>query len=130
MHLYILKEYSRQLLIVLGAYFLLLVLIPNDVEIIWLCCAFFKICNLFFFLLPYDPVSVSISNLYPGCENVSVRSRSMMFEPGLTKGMLEVFVSPAHHSHCSADDQSTKAIDVQNAYLNGNIWINHIMIYF
>lgn len=64
-------------------------------------------------------VSVSISNLYPGCENVSVRSRSMMFEPGLTKGMLEVFVSPSHHSHCSMDDQSTKAIEIQNAYLNG-----------
>ncbi|KAH0628215.1 hypothetical protein JD844_009082 [Phrynosoma platyrhinos] len=64
-------------------------------------------------------VSVSITNLYPGCENVSVRSRSMMFEPGLTKGMLEVFVSPSHHSHCSTDDQSTKAIDVQNANLNG-----------
>uniref|UniRef100_A0A8D2JAE6 non-specific serine/threonine protein kinase n=1 Tax=Varanus komodoensis TaxID=61221 RepID=A0A8D2JAE6_VARKO len=64
-------------------------------------------------------VSVSITNLYPGCENVSVRSRSMMFEPGLTKGMLEVFVSPSHHSHCSTDDQSTKAIDIQNAYLNG-----------
>ncbi|XP_065406492.1 death-associated protein kinase 1 isoform X2 [Chrysemys picta bellii] len=64
-------------------------------------------------------VSVSITNLYPGCENVSVRSRSMMFEPGLTKGVLEVFVSPSHHSHCSADDQSTKAIDIQNAYLNG-----------
>ncbi|XP_070598882.1 death-associated protein kinase 1 [Erythrolamprus reginae] len=71
-------------------------------------------------------VSVSISNLYPGCENVSVRSRSMMFEPGLTKGMLEVFVSPSHHSHCSMDDQSTKGLDVQNAYLNGigdfSIW--------
>uniref|UniRef100_A0A493U3E6 Death associated protein kinase 1 n=1 Tax=Anas platyrhynchos platyrhynchos TaxID=8840 RepID=A0A493U3E6_ANAPP len=71
-------------------------------------------------------VSVSITNLYPGCENVSVRSRSMMFEPGLTKGVLEAFVSPAHHSHFSADDQSTKAIDVQNAYLNGvgdfSIW--------
>ncbi|MBZ3890073.1 Death-associated protein kinase 1, partial [Sciurus carolinensis] len=64
-------------------------------------------------------VSVSINNLYPGCENVSVRSRSMMFEPGLTKGMLEVFVAPSHHPHCSTDDQSTKAIDVQNAYLNG-----------
>ncbi|XP_074851244.1 death-associated protein kinase 1 isoform X2 [Carettochelys insculpta] len=63
-------------------------------------------------------VSVSITNLYPGCENVSVRSRSMMFEPGLTKGMLEAFVSPSHPSHCSADDQSTKAIDIQNAYLN------------
>ncbi|NXJ07747.1 DAPK1 kinase, partial [Odontophorus gujanensis] len=71
-------------------------------------------------------VSVSITNLYPGCENVSVRSRSMMFEPGLTKGVLEAFVSPAHHSHFSADDQSTKAIDIQNAYLNGvgdfSIW--------
>ncbi|XP_047936456.1 death-associated protein kinase 1 isoform X1 [Anser cygnoides] len=71
-------------------------------------------------------VSVSITNLYPGCENVSVRSRSMMFEPGLTKGVLEAFVSPAHHSPFSADDQSTKAIDVQNAYLNGvgdfSIW--------
>ncbi|EMP39343.1 Death-associated protein kinase 1 [Chelonia mydas] len=65
-------------------------------------------------------VSVSITNLYPGCENVSVRSRSMMFEPGLTKGMLEAFVSPSHHSHCSADDQSTKAIDIQNAYLNAS----------
>lgn len=42
-----------------------------------------------------------------------------MFEPGLTKGMLEVFVAPSHHLHCSADDQSTKAIDIQNAYLNG-----------
>ncbi|XP_073084846.1 death-associated protein kinase 1 isoform X1 [Manis javanica] len=64
-------------------------------------------------------VSVSISTLYPGCENVSVRSRSMMFEPGLTKGTLEVLVAPSHHPHCSADDQSTKAIDIQNAYLNG-----------
>uniref|UniRef100_A0A8C3K5A7 Death-associated protein kinase 1 n=1 Tax=Calidris pygmaea TaxID=425635 RepID=A0A8C3K5A7_9CHAR len=63
-------------------------------------------------------VSVSITNLYPGCENVSVRSRSMMFEPGLTKGVLEAFVSPAHHSHFSADDQSTKAIDIQNASLH------------
>lgn len=42
-----------------------------------------------------------------------------MFEPGLTKGMLEVFVAPSHHLLCSADDQSTKAIDIQNAYLNG-----------
>ncbi|XP_006898936.1 PREDICTED: death-associated protein kinase 1 isoform X2 [Elephantulus edwardii] len=63
-------------------------------------------------------VSVSINNLCPGCENVSVRSRSMMFEPGLTKGVLGVFVAPPHHSHSSADDQSTKAIDIQNAYLN------------
>ncbi|NWV03248.1 DAPK1 kinase, partial [Ptilonorhynchus violaceus] len=71
-------------------------------------------------------VSVSITNLYPGCENVSVRSRSMMFEPGLTKGVLETFVSPAHHSHFSSDDQSTKAIDIQNACLHGvgdfSIW--------
>ncbi|XP_054254183.1 death-associated protein kinase 1 isoform X1 [Indicator indicator] len=71
-------------------------------------------------------VSVSITNLYPGCENVSVRSRSMMFEPGLTKGVLEAFVSPAHHSHFSADDQSTKAIEIQNACLHGigdfSIW--------
>lgn len=43
----------------------------------------------------------------------------MMFEPGLTKGMLEEFVAPSHHLHCSTDDQSTKAIDIQNAYLNG-----------
>ncbi|PIO36826.1 hypothetical protein AB205_0120630 [Aquarana catesbeiana] len=64
-------------------------------------------------------VSVSICDLYPGCENVSVRSRSMMFEPGLTKGVLEVFVSPSNHPHCSIDDQSTKAIDIQNANLNG-----------
>ncbi|KAI1239905.1 hypothetical protein IHE44_0011343 [Lamprotornis superbus] len=71
-------------------------------------------------------LSVSITNLYPGCENVSVRSRSMMFEPGLTKGVLETFVSPAHHSHFSSDDQSTKAIDIQNACLHGvgdfSIW--------
>ncbi|NXP04695.1 DAPK1 kinase, partial [Thinocorus orbignyianus] len=71
-------------------------------------------------------VSVSITNLYPGCENVSVRSRSMMFEPGLTKGVLEAFVAPAHHSHFSADDQSTKSIDIQNASLHGvgdfSIW--------
>lgn len=42
-----------------------------------------------------------------------------MFEPGLTKGVLEAFVSPAHHSHFSADDQSTKAIEIQNACLHG-----------
>nr|XP_015195615.1 PREDICTED: death-associated protein kinase 1 [Lepisosteus oculatus]XP_015195616.1 PREDICTED: death-associated protein kinase 1 [Lepisosteus oculatus]XP_015195617.1 PREDICTED: death-associated protein kinase 1 [Lepisosteus oculatus]XP_015195618.1 PREDICTED: death-associated protein kinase 1 [Lepisosteus oculatus] len=69
-------------------------------------------------------VSVSISNLYPGCENVSVRSRSMMFEPSLTKGVLEVF-SPMHNSS-AADDQSTKAIEIQNANINGvgdfNVW--------
>lgn len=67
----------------------------------------------------WPTVSVSINNLYPGCENVSVRSRSMMFEPGLTKGVLEVFGAPSHHPHCATDDQSTKAIDIQNAYLNG-----------
>lgn len=43
----------------------------------------------------------------------------MMFEPGLTEGTLEVLVAPSHHPYCSADDQSTKAIDIQNAYLNG-----------
>ncbi|KAM6149584.1 LOW QUALITY PROTEIN: death-associated protein kinase 1-like [Erethizon dorsatum] len=58
------------------------------------------------------------SDLYPGCENVSRRSRSMMFEPGLTKGALEVFAALFHHPHCSADGQCTKAIDMQNAYLN------------
>ncbi|KAF3817896.1 hypothetical protein GH733_013745 [Mirounga leonina] len=43
----------------------------------------------------------------------------MMFEPGLTRGTLEVLVAPPQHPHCAADDQSTKAIDIQNAYLNG-----------
>ncbi|XP_050967210.1 death-associated protein kinase 1 [Labeo rohita] len=70
-------------------------------------------------------VSVSISNLYPGCENVSVRSRSMMFEPSLTKGVLEVF-SPVHNALSTADDTATKAIDIQNANVNGvgdfSIW--------
>ncbi|KAK2911778.1 hypothetical protein Q8A67_003911 [Cirrhinus molitorella] len=70
-------------------------------------------------------VSVSISNLYPGCENVSVRSRSMMFEPSLTKGVLEVF-SPVHNAISTADDTATKAIDIQNANVNGvgdfSIW--------
>ncbi|KAK2845560.1 hypothetical protein Q7C36_010414 [Tachysurus vachellii] len=63
-------------------------------------------------------VSVSISNLYPGCENVSVRSRSMMFEPSLTKGVLEVF-TPAHSSLNAADDTATKAIDIHTANVNG-----------
>ncbi|CAM4539311.1 unnamed protein product [Leuciscus chuanchicus] len=63
-------------------------------------------------------VSVSISNLYPGCENVSVRSRSMMFEPSLTKGVLEVF-SPVHNALSTADDTATKAIDIQNTNVNG-----------
>ncbi|PWA24198.1 hypothetical protein CCH79_00016264 [Gambusia affinis] len=74
--------------------------------------------------LPNSPVnskpavSVSISNLYPGCENVSVRSRSMMFEPSLTKGVLEVF-SPVHSALSAADDQATKAIDIQHANIHG-----------
>ncbi|MCJ8746934.1 hypothetical protein PDJAM_G00147570 [Pangasius djambal] len=63
-------------------------------------------------------VSVSISNLYPGCENVSVRSRSMMFEPSLTKGVLEVF-TPVHSSLNTADDTATKAIDIHTASVNG-----------
>uniref|UniRef100_A0A4W5L1B1 Death-associated protein kinase 1 n=1 Tax=Hucho hucho TaxID=62062 RepID=A0A4W5L1B1_9TELE len=63
-------------------------------------------------------VSVSISNLYPGCENVSVRSRSMMFEPSLTKGVLEVF-SPVTNALSSADDLATRAIDIQNTNING-----------
>uniref|UniRef100_A0A674NFT6 Death-associated protein kinase 1 n=1 Tax=Takifugu rubripes TaxID=31033 RepID=A0A674NFT6_TAKRU len=63
------------------------------------------------------PVSVSISNLYPGCENVSVRSRSMMFEPSLTKGVLEVF-SPVHSALSTADEQATKAIDIQHANIH------------
>uniref|UniRef100_A0A8C4NVR3 non-specific serine/threonine protein kinase n=1 Tax=Dicentrarchus labrax TaxID=13489 RepID=A0A8C4NVR3_DICLA len=63
-------------------------------------------------------VSVSISNLYPGCENVSVRSRSMMFEPSLTKGVLEVF-SPVHNALSTADEQATKAIDIQHANIHG-----------
>ncbi|XP_018614684.1 death-associated protein kinase 1 [Scleropages formosus] len=63
-------------------------------------------------------VSASISNLYPGCENVSVRSRSMMFEPSLTKGVLEVF-SPVHSALSAADEQATKAVDIQTASLSG-----------
>lgn len=63
-------------------------------------------------------MSVSISNLYPGCENVSVRSRSMMFEPSLTKGVLEVF-SPVHNALSMADEQATKAIDIQHASVHG-----------
>ena len=61
---------------------------------------------------------MSISNLYPGCENVSVRSRSMMFEPSLTKGVLEVF-SPVHNALSSADELATRAIDIQNTNING-----------
>nr|XP_061811567.1 death-associated protein kinase 1-like isoform X1 [Nerophis lumbriciformis] len=66
-------------------------------------------------------VSVSISNLYPGCENVSVRSRSMMFEPSLTKGVLEVF-APAHGGlspAAAADDLATRAVDIQHANIHG-----------
>lgn len=70
-------------------------------------------CFYFCFYL----VSVSISNLYPGCENVSVRSRSMMFEPSLTKGVLEVF-SPVHSTLSTTDEQATKAIDIQHANIH------------
>lgn len=63
-------------------------------------------------------VSVSITNLYPGCENVSVRSRSMMFEPSLTKGVLEVF-TPVHNALSTTDDTATKAIEIQIANVNG-----------
>ncbi|TNN48699.1 Death-associated protein kinase 1 [Liparis tanakae] len=63
-------------------------------------------------------VSASISNLYPGCENVSVRSRSMMFEPSLTKGVLEVF-SPVTAALSATDDQATRAIDIQHGNING-----------
>lgn len=63
-------------------------------------------------------VSASISNLYPGCENVSVRSRSMMFEPSLTKGVLEVF-SPVTNALSTADEQATKAIDIQHTNIHG-----------
>lgn len=66
---------------------------------------------------PLCLVSMSISNLYPGCENVSVRSRSMMFEPSLTKGVLEVF-SPVHNALSTADEQATKAIDIQHANIH------------
>ncbi|KAJ8286905.1 hypothetical protein GJAV_G00044740 [Gymnothorax javanicus] len=63
-------------------------------------------------------VSLSISSLYPGCENVSVRSRSMKFEPSLAKGAMEG-CSPSHGSLSTKDDQSTRAIDIQNANVNG-----------
>lgn len=73
-------------------------------------------------------VSVSISNLYPGCENVSVRSRSMMFEPSLTKGVLEVF-SPVHSALSTADEQATKAIDIQHANIHSeNRWATLMVI--
>lgn len=42
----------------------------------------------------------------------------MMFEPSLTKGVLEVF-SPAHNSLSTADEQATKAIDIQHANIHG-----------
>ncbi|KAG7477235.1 hypothetical protein MATL_G00092010 [Megalops atlanticus] len=63
-------------------------------------------------------VSLSISNLYQGCENVNVRSRSMVFEPSLTKGALGAF-SPVHSTFSAPDDQATKAIDIQNANISG-----------
>ncbi|KAJ8261340.1 hypothetical protein COCON_G00170630 [Conger conger] len=63
-------------------------------------------------------VSLSVSSLYAECENVSVRSRSMLFEPSLTKGLVED-CSPTHSSLSTCDDQSTKAIDIQNVNING-----------
>uniref|UniRef100_A0A6I8PH50 Death associated protein kinase 1 n=1 Tax=Ornithorhynchus anatinus TaxID=9258 RepID=A0A6I8PH50_ORNAN len=63
------------------------------------------------------PGSAGASGLYAGCENVSVRSRSLVFEPGLTRGVPEGPPSPARPP--APQDQATRAIDVQNAYLNG-----------
>lgn len=42
----------------------------------------------------------------------------MMFEPSLTKGVLEVF-SPVHSALSAADEQATKAIDIQHANIHG-----------
>lgn len=42
----------------------------------------------------------------------------MMFEPSLTKGVLEVF-TPVHGSLNTADDTATKAIDIHTANVNG-----------
>lgn len=42
----------------------------------------------------------------------------MMFEPSLTKGVLEVF-TPVHSSLNAADDTATKAIDIHTANVNG-----------
>lgn len=74
-------------------------------------------------------MSVSISNLYPGCENVSVRSRSMMFEPSLTKGVLEVF-SPVTNALSAADEQATKAIDIQNTNIHSKNQAEQISHFF
>lgn len=41
----------------------------------------------------------------------------MMFEPSLTKGVLEVF-SPVHNALSTADEQATKAIDIQHANIH------------
>lgn len=41
----------------------------------------------------------------------------MMFEPSLTKGVLEVF-SPVHNVLSTADEQATKAIDIQHANIH------------
>ncbi|XP_078456161.1 death-associated protein kinase 1 [Lampetra planeri] len=65
------------------------------------------------------PSSSSIANLYAGCENVSVKSRSMMFEPSMSKGMLGALVSPSQTSSFPFDEQSTRAIEVQNGNVNG-----------
>lgn len=42
----------------------------------------------------------------------------MMFEPSLTKGVLEVF-SPVHNGLSAADEQATKAIDIQHTNIHG-----------
>lgn len=90
----------------------------------WLFHARFLHLFFFIYLFFFTPVSVSasISNLYPGCENVSVRSRSMMFEPSLTKGAPEAS-SPAHAglSSSSEDEQATRAVDVQHANIHGEM---------
>lgn len=41
-----------------------------------------------------------------------------MFEPSLTKGVLEVF-SPVSGALSAADDQATKAIDIQHGSIHG-----------
>uniref|UniRef100_UPI00358FCEC6 death-associated protein kinase 1-like n=1 Tax=Myxine glutinosa TaxID=7769 RepID=UPI00358FCEC6 len=73
-----------------------------------------------------NALSASITNLYPGCENVSVRSRSMMFEPIIKKGSRNFLVSPSKSTSFTFDEQSTRAIDVQNTNISGagefSIW--------
>lgn len=64
----------------------------------------YVVCSRFDLRFFWFVVFVSINNLYSGCENVSVRSRSMMFESGFIKGMLEVFVVLFYYSYCFVDD--------------------------